>query len=196
MSRAQIALIGCTAVPGLGLAVNLAWPAPEYGYLRELAGLIALGLLALVLERKSSTVSLLLRCTNETVEIAAVLFYFTGALVPVGAMLAHWGGSSPLVFVPHLGIIIVALTLRNERAAICYGLAALVGSGVFGFLANDEGLAGALAFLSGGLSAGALWWVRDYSLESKLERAYNDLNDVQRGLKHITGELGNVPKRE
>lgn len=163
-------------VPALGLFVNTIAPPERYGYIQEQALLAALALGALWLA--------------QTTVNGAIFLYCSFALVPVGAMLEHYGGASPLVLTPLLGIVLVALLTRDERAIVAYGLVALVGSIILGALVDDLGMGGALAFFSGALTACALWWTQDCNLKAELRSVQSKQERVERGLRRITKELG------
>lgn len=177
MNRVTITLILCTVFPAIGWIVNTVWPAPVYGYKMELALLVVLGVVALWVARANQ---------------ARVIFaYFSLALVPVGMMLEHYGkGGSALVLTPLLGVALVAILTHCERIVVSYGVVALCACCVTGITTGDLGLGGALAFLSGGLTAGALWWVRDCSVKVQLQDIQSQQKAVERGLSRITKELG------
>ena len=163
-------------VPTLGLFVNTIFPPEKYGYIQEQALLIIWALVAVGLVRVTVN--------------GATIFYCSFALVPVGMMLKHYGDFSPLVFVPLLGVALVTLLTRNERAIVMYGPVALISSVIFGVLVDDLGLGGALAFLSGALTACALWWTQAYNLKAQLMEIGDRQENIDRGLNRITGELG------
>ena len=177
MKRTTIALSLCTTFPAVGWLANTVSPAPVYGYKSELAFLVALGLVTLWLFR-----------TNLA---RAIFLYFSLALIPVGMMLEHYGkGGSPLMLSPLLGIVFVTLVTRNERAIIGYGLVALVAGLAFGVLVGDVGAGVVLAFLCGGLTAGALWWNEDFNLKKELRKIQRKQENVNKGMQQIAKELG------
>lgn len=180
---ALVALCGVALVPALGMAVNVAWPPEYYGYLAEQALLVALALGALALAR--TTVN------------GAVFLYCVLALWPVGAMLEYYqgigGGWSALVLTPMLGILFVAILTRDERATLLYGGIAIVASSVFcGAVCQDAGQAGAMSFLSGGLTFVVLRWLgcNEQRLHREIDKLRKDTGELGANIHQLEQKIG------
>lgn len=169
IQRAILATLA--AFSALGICYNTVSPPETYGYISEQTLVFLFALAALWLSR-------------ETIN-GAVFLFFSGALLPVMAMVerfhADTGQQVIWIAAPFIGILAVAALTQDIKIIVAYTAIALVADFMIGVIYTDVGQAGALGILT--LLTGATRAYRCYKKRVALTR----LGIIERGLAGYVG---------
>ncbi len=168
MARRVLVLL--TIASGLALIYNTLDPPASYAYRWEMVALVIVGVVSALLPDDWS-----------------ILFYGVFAPLPVLTMLRHGDGpgSSPLQYVPLIGIGALAVLTKRARWTFFYSGWALILYGVVFY--DSPGRAGSLWAITSTIGTLAVYYCLD---EMEKEKHRNAIRKAQREIKGAIADQG------